>query len=222
MTTDTTEPDQSAAPATPRARPAYRRRVSPRRSTIVGHPDQPRIERDLALGVPLNRIAKKYKVSRDAAWRHKKHLPPQLKSALAAHALKPGEDLEKLRVEESEGLLGHLAAQRARLLLSQDVALESEQFGLVAQISSQVHRNLELVGKLLDQFVSHSVHTTISLLVTPEYLELRSALLRALAPHPEAKRAVATVLHGIEANAAQRPRQPVIDITPTEGAHAGA
>jgi hypothetical protein len=170
------------------------------------------------LGVPLNRIAKKYKISRDAAWRWKRHLPPQLRAALAAHALAPEQDLEKLRTTESEGLLSNLAAQRARLLLSQDAAMEAEQFGLVAQISGQVHRNLELVGKLLDQFVSHSVHTTVSLLVTPEYLELRSALLRALGPHPEAKRAVATVLHGIESSAAQRPRQPIIDVTP-EVAH---
>jgi hypothetical protein len=210
LTTETTQPDQPE-PAAPRAR---RRPISPRRGTIADHPDRGRIERDLARGTPLNRIAKKYGISRDAAWRWKKHLPPQLRAALAAHILQPEQDLETLRTVESEGLLSNLAAQRARLLISQDVALESEQFGLVAQLSSQIHRNLELVGKLLDQFVSHSVHTTISLLVTPEYLELRSALLRALGPHPEAKRAVAMVLHGIESSAAQRPRQPVIDVTP--------
>jgi hypothetical protein len=65
---------------------------------------------------------------------------------LAAHALRPAEDLEKLRIEESEGLLGHLAAQRARLLLSQDACIEAEQFGLVAQLAHGIHRNLELVA----------------------------------------------------------------------------
>lgn len=195
--------------------------MSPRRSTIIGHPDQPRIERDLALGRPLARIARKYGISKDAAWRHKKHLPPQLKSALAGHALSPGQDLEKIRVEESEGLLVNLAAQRARLLISQDAALEAEQFGIVAQLASGIHRNLELVGKYLGEFAQHSVHTTISLLVTPEYLQLRSALLQALRPHPEAGRAVAAVLHGIESNAARPRQQPVIDVTPG-GSHAGA
>jgi hypothetical protein len=214
--TETIQPDQPIPK--PRAR---RPRVSPRRSTIVGHPDQGRIERDLALGRPLQRIAKKYGISKDAAWRHKRHLPPQLKAALAGHALAPGQDLEKIRVTESEGLLANLAAQRARLLLAQDEAMEAEQFGLVGQLAGGIHRNLELVGKYLGEFAAHSIHTTISLLVTPEYLELRSALLRALGPHPEAKRAVATVLHGIETTAAQRPRQPVIDVTPG-GAHVGA
>jgi hypothetical protein len=170
--TETTQPDQRS-PARPRAR---RPRATPRRSSIVGHPDQARIERDLALGRPLQRIARKYGVSKDAAWRHKKHLPPQLKTALAGHALAPGQDLDKIRVDESEGLLANLAAQRARLLISQDAAMEAEQFGVVAQLASGIHRNLELVGRYLGEFAQHSIHTTISLLVTPEYLgQLSSA-----------------------------------------------
>lgn len=210
-------PDQPA-PKQPRAR---RPRSTPRRSTIVGHVDQARIERDLALGKPLARIARKYGVSKDACWRHKRNLPPQLKAALAAHALAAEQDLEQLRTTESEGLLGHLSAQRARLLISQDACLEAEQFGLVAQLSGQIHRNLELVGKLLDQFVSHSVHTSVSLLISPEYLQLRSGLLQALAAHPEARRAVASVLHGIETTAAQRSPQRIIEVNPG-GAHVGA
>lgn len=213
----TTHSDQPI-PAKPRAR---RRRAAPRRSTIIGHPDQARIERDLALGRPLQRIARKYGISKDAAWRHKKHLPPQLKAALAAHALAPAQDLEKIKTEESEGLLANLAAQRSRLLLAQDAAMECEQFGLVSQLSGQIHRNIELIGKYLGEFAAHSVHTTISLMITPEYLELRAALLRALAPHVEARRAVAAVLHGLESQAAQRGPQRLIEAVP-EGANAVA
>jgi hypothetical protein len=110
-----------------------------RASTIIGHADQARIERDLAIGRPLQRIAKKYGISKDAAWRHKKHLPPQLKAALAGHALRPGEDLEAIRTSESEGLLASFAAQGARLLLAQDCALEAEQLGLVAQLAQGIH-----------------------------------------------------------------------------------
>jgi hypothetical protein len=190
------------------------------RSTIEQHPEQPRIERDLALGVPLARIAKKYAVSKDAAWRHKAKLPPQLKAALSASVLRPEADLEKLRLDESEGLLAHLAAQRARLLLSQDAALESEQFGLVAQLSGSIHRNLELVGKYLGEFAQHQVRTNVSILIQPEYLELRSAMLRALAPHPDARRDVAAVLHRIE-NDAATPPPAVIEGHATEAAHAG-
>lgn len=130
---DTTGENRGSADLSP-AQPAVARRrfTAKRRSSVIGHPDQARIERDLALGRPLARIGRKYGISKDAAWRHKKHLPPQLKAALAGHALAPGQDLEQIRVSESEGLLANLAAQRARLLLSQDAALECEQFGLVS------------------------------------------------------------------------------------------
>jgi hypothetical protein len=199
------------------------------KSTVSEHPDRARIERDLALGRPLARIAKKYKISIWAAHRHKKRLPPQLRAALAGHALRPAADLEQLRTEESEGLLGHLAAQRARLLISQDAAIEGEQFGLVAQLSNSIHRNLELVGKYLGEFAQHSVTTTVQLLIQPEYLDLRAALLRALQPYPEARQALAAALHQVEERSAQRPPQRTIDVTPHRvadggggGSHVGA
>jgi hypothetical protein len=184
------------------------------KSSITEHVDRARIERDLALGRPLRVISKKYGVSITAAFRHKKKLAPQLKAALAAHALRPAEDLDKLRIDESEGLLGHLAAQRARLLISQDACLEAEQFGLVAQLAGGIHRNIELVGKYLGEFASHSTQTTISILVTPEYLDLRAALLKALQPYGEARAAVAAALHQVEERAAQRLPQRAIDVTP--------
>lgn len=208
-------PAGDGTPAEP-VRPAPRRRRQRRgtRSTIENHIDRARIERDLALGRPLARIAKKYGVSKDAAWRHKAKLPPQLKAALAAHALAPTEDLEKLRIDESEGLLASLGAQRARLLIAQDAALESEQFGIVAQLAGGIHRNIELVGKYLGEFASHATMTTISILITPEYLQMRTALVRALAPYREAAAAVAQVLHQIESAAAHRPALPAMKTIP--------
>jgi hypothetical protein len=181
------------------------------RSTICKHPDRARIERDLALGRPLQRLAEKYGVSKDALWRHKSKLPPQLKAVLAAHALRPAEDLDKLRITESENILGQLAAQRARLLLSQDACMEAGQFGLVAQLAGGIHRNIELTGTYLGEFAKHSVHTSVSILVAPEYLNLRASLLRALQPYPEARRAVAEALHAHEAKAAERPSVPVLE-----------
>jgi len=56
-----------------------------------------------------------------------------------AAALKPSEaNLEKLKVEESSGLLANLSMQRVRLLLAQDACLASEQYGVVAAISAQI------------------------------------------------------------------------------------
>jgi hypothetical protein len=176
-----------------------------KQDNVSRHEQRSQIERDLALGVPLRRLEKKYGVSVSALHRHKKKLPPQYKNALLGEALKRGVDLEKLRTEESEGLLVGLAAQRAKLLLAQDAALEAEQFQLATHISAQIHRNLELVGKYLGEF-AHQV-TSVSVLVSPAYLELRSALLKALQPYPDARRAVADALHKIETDAARRPAE---------------
>ena len=109
------------------------------------------------------------------------------------------------------------------LLIAQDASLEAEQFGLVAQLASGVHRNIELVGKYLGEFASHTTLTTISILVTPEYLDLRATLLRALQPYGDARRAVAAAFLQVEEKAAQRsaataqhPPEPILD----GGAHA--
>jgi hypothetical protein len=177
-------------------------------STIELHPERGRIEFELGMGTPRAAVAKKFGVSRKACDRHFKKMPAQLKASLFRDRMKRGADLEKLRVDESEGLLQGLALQRARLLLVQDRAIDLEQFGIVSQIAGQLHRNAELVGKYLGEFASHSVQTSVSILIQPEYLELRSALLRALHPYPEARKAIAAALHQIEGRAAALPQLP--------------
>lgn len=180
------------------------------RSVILDHPDRARIEFDLARGVPVRAVSRKYKISKDSAYRYLKKLPPQLRAAHMGAKLRASADLEKLRIDESEGLLQNLATQRARLLLLQDNAMDTENPGLATQISGAIHRNLELVGKYLGEFAQHQIRTTVSVLVAPEYLQMRAALVRALAPYPDAKAAVAAVLHQIESRAAERPPAPAM------------
>jgi hypothetical protein len=183
-------------------------------SSITKHPDRAQIERDLAVGIPVRRLVRKYGVGRDALYRHRKRLPPQLKAAMLAQSLRPGVDLDELRTVESEGLLVHLASQRARLLLWQDACASAEQFQVASAISAQIHRNLELVGKLVGEFAQHHVTTSVSVLLSPQYLELRSALLRALQPFPDARAAVVDAIHRLETKAAQQARPPVLEALP--------
>ena len=84
------------------------------RPTINDNPDRPRIEYDLARGVPPRRVARKYAISIHACYRLLKRLPPQLRAAHMGARLKAGADLEKLRLDESEALLQNIATQRAR------------------------------------------------------------------------------------------------------------
>ncbi len=93
--------------------------------------------------------------------------------------------------------------QRARLLLAQDQAMEIDDHNMVTRVSCQIHKNIELTGRYLGEFAQHSVQTKINVLIQPEYLELRSKIVRALAPFPEASAAVASVLHSLEDRAAR-------------------
>jgi len=185
----------------------------PTHSTILDHPDRARIEYDLARGAPIRQMAKKYNVSIDTLYRYRARIPPQLKVALLGRRLKAGADLDRLRIEESEGILQNLALQRARLLLVQDSALEAGDRREVAYIADVVHRNVKLTGVYLGEFARHEVKTSINILISSEYLELRSDLMRALTPFPEARRAVAAALHRVEARAAEpaKAASPMID-----------
>lgn len=186
------------------------------RMPIRDRDDRAQIEFELASGGSVRAIARKYDVHEVALYKHRKKLPPQLKAAFIGRLLKPGVDLEKLKTEESEGLLQSLAQQRARLLLAQDQALEDCNAQAIATLAAGIHRNLELVGRYLGELQQHTTRTVVNVLVSAEYLQLRNALLRALTPFPEARRAVAATLHEVESGVARHALPPpMIDVTPT-------
>jgi hypothetical protein len=173
----------------------------PTHSTILDHPDRAKIEFDLARGANIRQMAKKYDVSIDVLYRYRGKIPPQMRAAHIASKLKAGVDLERLRIDESEGILTNLAMQRARLLLVQDAALESGDRRETAYIADVIHRNIKLTGTYLGEFARHQVQTNVSVLIMPQYLDMRAELMKALTPFPAAKKAVAAALHSMEAKA---------------------
>jgi hypothetical protein len=73
--------------------------------------------------------------------RYRDRMPQQLKAAIVAAALKPKEtDLDQLRIDESEGILGNLAHQRVRLLMCQDECMEAGAVEQVARLSGSSAR----------------------------------------------------------------------------------
>lgn len=82
------------------------------------------------------------------------------------------------------------------------MAEENGDGNMISRIAGQLHKNMELVGKLLGDLGVGS--TTINnVLIMPAYIELRVELVEALAPFPEARLAVAQVLHRLEDKAAK-------------------
>jgi len=128
------------------------------RSKIASDPNRVLIERALAMGIPMARIAQRFGYSIPAIQRYRDRMPQQLKAAIVAAALKPKEaDLDQLRIDESEGILGNLAHQRARLLMSQDECMDAGAVEQVARLSGVIHKNIELTGRYLGLFAQHHV-----------------------------------------------------------------
>jgi hypothetical protein len=162
------------------------------------------VEIGLVNGLSYAALAERYDLSKDAIGRHARdHLTPQIRAAILTAQHPEGVDLEKLRATESEGLLGHLVAQRARLLQMSQMALEHGDVKAMVSAESAIGGNLALGAKLLGQLVTrHDVRHT-SVLLTPDYLRLRAALLQALRGFPEAAKAVGAALAMLEGDAAK-------------------
>jgi hypothetical protein len=169
--------------------------------TICKHRERAAIDLALARRVSVYALAKRYQLGHDAIYRHSRnHLPPQLRAKLLAGP-DTEVDLDHLKATESQSLLANLVAIRHRLFGALDAAEEHGDGYMLTRTTSQLHQNLELTGKLLgDLGVGHT--TINNVLVMPQYVEMRVALVNALRPHPEAARAVAAVLHQIESKAA--------------------
>lgn len=172
-----------------------------RSCTVCQHRERAGIDLAIARGVSMNALAKRYGLGADSLGRHsRRHMPPQLRAALiAGPALDI--DLDRLRETESQSLLVHLVSLRHRLFATLDLMEENGDAHGLATLSSQLHRNLEITGRLLgDLMVGNNSVTNI--LISPAYVELRHALVGALAGFPEARIAVAAVLHRLEGKAA--------------------
>jgi hypothetical protein len=180
-------------------------RKKPPRTPLESDPYRPQNEPALAMGVQAKIIGKRFGYTPAAIIRFRDRMPAQLKAAIAAAALKPKEaDLDKLRIEESEGILGNLAHQRARLLVCQDEAMEAGAVTQVGYLANVIHRNIELAGTYLGLFAQHHVSTNVNVLISEDYLRLRQAITLALRPFPDARRAVAEQLHTLEGQIAQK------------------
>jgi hypothetical protein len=171
--------------------------------TICVHEHRHQIEIGLVYHVPMRVLAARFRVSSDAVWRHKRnHLTPELAAAILAAQKPSAVDLEVLQRNESEGLLAQLVAQRSRLQQHGDISLEMGDIRSAVAVERAITSNLELVAKLLGQLVQHHDVRHTSILLTPDYLALRSALVATLRPYPEAAQAVGRALHDLESQAA--------------------
>lgn len=176
----------------------------PGNCSVCRHKHRHQIDLAIVAGVSSNVLAARFEISPDSVLRHAaNHLSPVQRAALLTASQPCAVDLEQLRTSESENLLASLVAQRARLAQYGEVAAELGDINAATRVEGAILANLQTVGKLLQQFVQvHDVRHS-SILISPDYLALRTCLVDTLRAYPDAAVAVARALHKLENDAAQ-------------------
>jgi hypothetical protein len=155
----------------------------PRRCTVCDHSERHSIDEELVTGAPYRSVAKRFELSESAVYRHKtEHLP--------AHLLKAREVEEAARADDLLDQVRHLQAHALDIL---ERAEKAGELRTALAAISQARGNLELLGKLAGEL---DERPQVNVLISPEWLELRVAIVGALDSHPEARRAVLRALKG--------------------------
>ena len=156
----------------------------PRSCTVCAHPKREEMDRALVEGVSAAEISGRYRtVGERAVRRHRSnHLPAKLVMAEKA-----------AEVAEADNLLDQVGDLQRRALAILDKAEEAGELKTALSAIREARGNLELLAKLLGELDERPV---VNLNVSPEWLELRTVIVTALEPHPEAMSAVVGALEG--------------------------
>lgn len=155
---------------------------------VCTHPKRSQIDRAWVEGRSLRDIEGQYGPSKTALDRHKKdHLPAKLVKA---------EEVKE--VIQADSLLARLTALNKETQAILKDARESKNNELALKAIARVEKQLELEGRLLGEL---NDQTTVNILVAPEWLAVRAAIMEALSEYPDARRAVAARLLGLGSDA---------------------
>lgn len=155
-----------------------------RKSTIETHKDRGAIEAALLEGQSLRNIAEQYSVSVTALHRHKNEgIHPTLSKAQEAQ--------EAARADDLLAQVRHLQVKALNIL---EKAEKANDLKAATGAIREARACLELLAKLQGELDERPV---VNLTLNPVWLEVRSVLLVALEPFPEAREAVAKALQGV-------------------------
>jgi len=159
-----------------------------RTCTVCNHKDIEEINRLLLCSVPYRDIARKFGLSKDALARHKDvHIPELLSKSNNLKAL--ADEIEQADIHKGDNYLQLVIGLQKKALdaLEQQNAQEDPKSWAV--VSRESRGYLELLGKALDR-IRDAPPMQVNILVNPEWIALRTTIISALQPYPEARKAV--------------------------------
>lgn len=157
-----------------------------RTCTVCNHNNVQEIDKLLLSGGTYRNIAERFHLSLAALSRHKEsHIPESL--------LKANDIKGMVEANDSLATLQRVKTTAFELLDKAIEAADTKVYGspslYLREIREQVKLWAELEGKLATQ-------PQVNILMNPEYINFRTAMLYALDPYPEAKAAVVKAIRG--------------------------
>ncbi len=156
----------------------------PRKCTVCTHEARKAIDEALVQGSSVRSIAGRFGLSKSAVARHAgEHIPQSLVKAAEAEIVASADDLlSQVRDlhEEARGVLEE--AKTKKDLRAANGAIR------------EALRCLSLLGQLVGELETGTTVNVANITMAPEWTALRSRLLEALAPFPEARAAAAHAL----------------------------
>ncbi len=192
------------------------RKLSPiprpaRRCAVCNHPERARIEALHAAGVSLDQLAAQFDAHRDSIWRHcKSHMSEQTK---ASYLLGPAAiaELSKQAAIEGRSVLDYLSIVRSVLtnaLVNEAAAGKSY---AVERVAGRLIDVLQAIGQQTGEVqrlagsVFNIQQNNISMVNSPEFVELQAGLLKVCQAHPEARQDIIALFQRLDAQHAPQP-----------------
>lgn len=156
-----------------------------RTCTVCSHPEKEEIDRLLVRGDSIAGIARDFAVSEDALKRHfDNHVP---KTLAASPSAKEITDADKLLSEIEE-----VKNRALRLLDKAENAQDTRVYGPPSQYLKEFREYVRLMAELSGKLAAQPQITIIN---NPQWVELRTLIIGALEPYPEAREAVIHAIH---------------------------
>jgi hypothetical protein len=178
------------------------------RCSICKHPQVARIDY-LAIsghgehGHGRNAIAAKYNLSVGSLYNHlRKHISAEYRRAILAGPFASERDLRELAAEEGTSVLQSLRVifngHRHRWLLALEIGDDRSMIDHAKFMTNTLWKIGQLTQEILPTPVIHQNNLQINLFEHPEYVQAFTRLSEALQPFPDARKAVAHALRGLE------------------------
>lgn len=154
----------------------------PRKCSVCEHNRVKKIDKLLVSGSGLRKIAEQFSLSTTAVHRHKKHLSETL---IKASELKD--------ITRADNLMEQISSLQSRALNILTKTEEAGDWRAANGAIREVRGCLELLGKLAGELKEGQ---SVNIIISPQWVRLRTSILQSLEAHPEAK---LSVLKAIEA-----------------------